>query len=199
MTNHHTNSHTSSHGADDGFDHDDELGGDGFGGDGFDLDDDVEGLVPLHYGQPNAEPYLSDVMADGPHVLRPRRHELLNDRDRHLWFADMSAWADWAIHTFRLRKWLPACWMRHPQLVEEVYALWMAWMATHLPGDNSMGPATWLRELDAALGRMDRLWQVPCKDTHRDPVPIGPSDPVTPPAMAWWGHPDFDGPSFGYT
>ena len=70
----------------------------------------------LTFGDVNY-PWRSPHAYDGPPSPAPRRAELLGDAE-DAWWADVTAWSEWAITTFRLSRWLPPCWLRHTALVD---------------------------------------------------------------------------------
>ena len=78
-------------------------------------------------------PWRTPYPYDGPQAPAPRRAELLGDLE-DAWWADVTAWTEWAIATFRLSRWFPSCWLRHPALVEEAQALWLLWCEAWMPG-----------------------------------------------------------------
>ncbi|HWL44564.1 MAG TPA: hypothetical protein VNQ73_16610 [Ilumatobacter sp.] len=135
-------------------------------------------------------PWRSSPAYDGPPSPTPRRAELLGDAE-DAWWADVTAWTEWAIATFRLSRWFPPCWLRHPALVEEAQALWLLWCEAWL-GMDPANPAHWLYQLDSALHRIETRWQVPCTlDNHTEPTPIRPSARVRPLTSQWWSLDNF--------
>lgn len=170
----------------------------GFGGTDatVDLDansDDIE-IDTFSYGQPPAAPWRSEAMFDGLNPPMPRRFELLDADERRAWLADVTVFCDWLIATFRLTKWFPPCWRAHTALVEEAQALFLGWNNAWLPGTEPAGPLNWLRELDAALHRIETRWQIACDaDQHRSPAPLPGTDNHPVPQSPWWSNPDFDG------
>ena len=112
-------------------------------------------------------PWRSPPVFDGTLAPAPRRPELLGDAEDN-WWADVTAWTEWAIETFGLGRWFPACWRRHPALVEEAQAMWLLWCDAYQPGVLASAPAGFLHNLNLALNRIDTLWQIPCTDSHTE-------------------------------
>lgn len=142
------------------------------------------------FGHPDAW-WLSAPAGDaaGPSPS-PRRPELLDDAEA-AWWADIAAWADWAIATFRLAKWLPPCWPRHPALVEEVQALWLLWCDAWMSGEEPTAPIGFLAQLGYALGRIETLWQIPCTASdHTEPTAVRASQRHRPVTTRFWSNPD---------
>ena len=160
----------------------------------LDLGDGFNG-EPVAYGQPPAPPYRAEQMFDGLTGPAPRRVEALDTSEQTAWLGDVTEWTSWLIVTFRLTRWFPPCWRAHPALVEEAQALFLGWNAAWLPGTDPAGPLMWLRELDAALHRIETRWQISCSpDQHKTPSPV-PDHAVDHPVSLrrWWSNDDFDG------
>lgn len=153
-------------------------------------DDQVDDETP-RYGQPGADLWFSPPMFDGGIPLMPRRPEITGDQLDAL-VADLTAWVEWLVATYRLHPKIPDCWPRHPALVEEMQALWFLWQHCWLPAADPTMPVAFLRELDASLSRIERLWKVPCAaNDHKTPkTPMYRSSGV-PTWREWWSHPDF--------
>ena len=156
------------------------------------LDDETDVEDGPRYGQPGADLWFSPPMFDGGVPLMPRRPEITGDGVDAL-VADLTAWVEWLVATFRLHPKIPGCWVRHPALVEELTALWFLWQHCWLPAADPTMPVGFLRELDASLSRIERHWKVPCDaNEHKDPkTPMYRSSGV-PAWRAWWSHPDFN-------
>ena len=137
-------------------------------------------------------PWRTPHHYDGPPVPAPRRPELLGDGE-DAWWADVTAWTEWAICTFRLSRWLPPCWLRHPALVEEAQALWLLWCDAWMPGVDARSPNQFLQSLSLALNRIETLWQIPCRhDAHTEPTPERDTTRVRPMTADWWSLDDYD-------
>ena len=137
-------------------------------------------------------PWRTPYPYDGPQAPAPRRAELLGDLEE-AWWADVTAWTEWAIATFRLSRWFPSCWLRHPALVEEAQALWLLWCEAWMPGTEPAAPAQFLHNLSLALNRIETLWQIPCRpDSHSEPTPERETVRVRPLTRDWWSLEEFD-------
>lgn len=152
-------------------------------------DDDVR-----VYGQPRGErPFRSSMRFDGDMVLAPRRPELLGDAV-DTWWLDVMTWGDWMVATFHVERSLPECWPRHAALVEEMLALWLNWQSVWLPCTDAAAPIGFLRELDWAIGRIERLWKTPCTaGNHKNIVPITIPSTGEPELHPWWSNPNYPG------
>ena len=168
----------------------------GLGEPGFDrflggLDDD-----DIHaYGQLHPPAFLTPASWDGEMAVAPRRPELLGDAVA-AWWKDLECWTEWLLITFRLSTRIPPCWPQHPALVEELMALWMVWQAGWLPGVDPGAPVAFLRELDWALSRIERLWRPACTATEHKPTPPQRTGAEgTPDLHPWWSNPTLSGGS----
>jgi len=85
---------------------------------------------------------------------------------------DLSAWVGWLRGRYPIAEQLPACWWRHSELVEELTALRLAWLAAYTePGAALTGPIDFHdRWLPSVLGRV-RRWGVQCLGEHRPRPP----------------------------
>jgi hypothetical protein len=71
----------------------------------------------------------------GPHA----QTELMNQLDD---------WTGWLRHRYPLARKIPACWAQHPELVEELTALWLAWQGAYQQPDAPLtAAADWARPL----------------------------------------------------
>ncbi len=154
------------------------------------LVDDDEAM--LEYGPEPPPMWFSSTHFDGQAYLTARRPEIAGDSCGAL-FADLTAWVDWLVHTFRLQGRIPPCWIRHPALVEELLALFFLWQHSWIPAQNASLPIGFLRELDWSLGRIERYWKVPCDQTeHKAQAPVTFTTSGVPTMRAWWSNPDYD-------
>lgn len=96
----------------------------------------------------------------------------------------LERWVGWLRGRYPLAEQLPGCWWRHPELVEELTALHVAWRAAYSdPAASMTAPIEWHQHyLPTFLARV-RGWGVHCTDSHRDrPVALysaaGTDDPA---------------------
>ena len=156
------------------------------------IDDDLAAFEhDFEYGTMIHGPWLTPAMFDGGAPLAPRRPELVGDQADALW-EDLATWVVWAQVTFRISRWFPPCWPRHPALVEELLALWGLWQAVWLPATDPAAPVGFLRELECSIGRVERLWKPPCTvDGHTDQTEPHVGADGTPGLHHWWSNPSY--------
>jgi hypothetical protein len=92
------------------------------------------------------------------------------EAEKELW-AQLSPWVAWLRSRYPLAQRIPGCWDKHPEIVEELTALWLAWQAAYTDPNASLTAAAdwhdrWLPEL------LHRLQHGPhaidCSETHRE-------------------------------
>jgi hypothetical protein len=81
----------------------------------------------------------------------------------------LATWVGWLRGRYPVSEALPGCWWRHPELVEEITALHLAWRAAYSdPTASLSAPIDWhAHHLPAFMSRV-RSWGVHCTDSHRD-------------------------------
>jgi hypothetical protein len=87
-----------------------------------------------------------------------------------LW-AELAGWVGWIRHRYPLARRVPACWAQHPELVEELTALWLAWHASYTERDAPLtGPIDWHdRWLPGLLHRLEHgAFALNCSSGHQD-------------------------------
>jgi hypothetical protein len=84
-----------------------------------------------------------------------------------LWL-ELAGWVGWLRGRYPVAERVPGCWWRHPEVVEELTALWLAWQRAYIdPTTELTGPIDFhSRHLPDALGRI-REWGVHCDAEHR--------------------------------
>ncbi len=87
----------------------------------------------------------------------------------------LVAWVDWMVSTYRYSQPapLPSCWPRHAGAVEELAALWEAWLVARatMKSDPTDQMAYWHdRYLLPTLTRLTGTDLLRCKDGHQEPV-----------------------------
>ena len=71
-------------------------------------------------------------------LARPRR-----TRPRGLW-NQLTDWVGYLRSRYPLARKIPACWAEHPEIVEELTALWLAWQSAYQDRDAPLtAPADW--------------------------------------------------------
>lgn len=80
----------------------------------------------------------------------------------------LSRWVGWLRGRYPIAEQLPRCWWRHPEIVEELTALHLAWSAAYAdPAASLTAPVEWHQHyLPGFLARV-RAWGVHCTDDHR--------------------------------
>jgi hypothetical protein len=68
--------------------------------------------------------------------------DLDRDAAAQVW-AWLIDWVDWAVDRYRLAEEIPACWYRHPPLVEELTGLAAAWHTAYDDTAPADGPLLW--------------------------------------------------------
>lgn len=89
-----------------------------------------------------------------------------------LW-VQLAAWVAWLRNRYPLAKQVPGCWWRHPELIEELTALHLAWRAAYAdPQAPPTGPADWHdRWLPGTVHRLTHTWHACPDGEHRDRTP----------------------------
>jgi len=60
--------------------------------------------------------------------------------EEELW-SQLRDWVDWLRSRYPLAKKIPACWSEHPEIVEELTALWLAWQHAYTDPDAPLTAA----------------------------------------------------------
>jgi hypothetical protein len=87
-----------------------------------------------------------------------------------LW-QELTSWVRWIRHRYPLARRIPPCWSDHPEIVEELTALWLAWQAAYTEPDASLtAAADWHdRWLPGLLYRIEHgPLALDCSVTHHD-------------------------------
>jgi len=82
---------------------------------------------------------------------------------------ELAGWVGWLRGRYPVAERVPACWWRHSEVVEELTALWLAWLHAYTDPDAELtGPIDFhSRHLPDTLTRI-RAWGVHCETDHRD-------------------------------
>jgi len=94
--------------------------------------------------------------------LGPRAAEELSDQ--------LTDWVDWIRSRYPLARKVPACWADHPEILEELTALWLAWQAAYQDRNASLTAASdWHdRWLPGLLYRLEHgPFALDCANGHR--------------------------------
>jgi hypothetical protein len=110
-----------------------------------------------------------------PAAPAPRRWvwAAMEPADRRERLRELAVWVDWLRRTFELHNQVPACWYRHPPVVEHLTALYVGWLRTYAgePG-TGVPEADWINTLH---GFVPRLQLAACAaGTHQPPPPAPP-------------------------
>lgn len=95
-----------------------------------------------------------------------------------LWH-ELTGWVGWVRHRYPLAKRVPACWTEHPEVVEELTALWLAWSAAYSERDAPLtGPIDWHdRWLAGVLHRLEHgMFALDCGQGHHERPPSAYAD-----------------------
>lgn len=86
-----------------------------------------------------------------------------------LW-QQLSAWVAWIRGRYPLATRIPACWAAHPEIVEELTALWLAWQQAYQSAEPPLtGPSEWHdRWLPGVLHRLEHgPFALDCATGHK--------------------------------
>lgn len=85
-----------------------------------------------------------------------------------LW-CQLTEWATWLRSRYPLAKKIPPCWSEHPEIVEELTALWLAWQGAYAdPNAPITAPAEWHDHwLPGLLHRLEHgPLAIDCSEAH---------------------------------
>lgn len=85
-----------------------------------------------------------------------------------LWH-ELGEWVAWIRHRYPLARRIPDCWPEHPEIVEELTALWLAWQAAYAVVDAPLtGAIEWHdRWLPGVLHRLEHgPFAIDCSTSH---------------------------------
>jgi hypothetical protein len=83
--------------------------------------------------------------------------------------AQLAAWTAWLRHRYPLARKIPGCWAQHPELIEELTALWLAWQGAYQQPDAPLTTAAdWHdRWLPGLLQRLEHgAFALDCSESH---------------------------------
>ena len=104
----------------------------------------------------------------GPYVW----HTLAPADAEKLWSA-LADWVGWLRGRYPLARQVPLCWWRHPELVEELTALWLAWREAYTEKGAPLTAAAdwhgrWLPEVLRRVGAGG--WNIACEGEHKERI-----------------------------
>lgn len=92
----------------------------------------------------------------------------------------LTQFVDWLVHRYGLAETVPACWYRHPPMLEELSALRTGWFGAYVdPVADADAGLAWHENLEKVLLRIREWDRTGCAaGTHRDdhPLPCTSSD-----------------------
>lgn len=94
----------------------------------------------------------------------------LGDRAGEELWEQLTDWVDWIRSRYPLARKIPACWTDHPEIIEELTALWLAWQAAYQDHDATLtAAADWHdRWLPGMLYRLEHgPFALDCTNEHR--------------------------------
>jgi hypothetical protein len=135
------------------------------------LSAEVRQLTDLLTHQPPAA--AADGAADAGDGEKPApwnwRH--LPERQAAALWREIADWLTWLHTRYPLAETIPACWWRHPEIVEELTAAHAAWKAAYTsPGASPDAPGEWHdRWLPGLEQRLTGRWKTGrCTEHHQD-------------------------------
>lgn len=106
----------------------------------------------------------------GAHVSLFEWHRMTEPEYTLAW-GELRDWTTWLVGRYRLmlEDRLPNCWPRHPELIEELWAL-RAWrMEAYGPEGAGQSAVYWHHALVTFLGHVSMLWAGGCRAGHTNP------------------------------
>ena len=100
--------------------------------------------------------------ADMPEPPHPVNWNLLTAHELEQEWLALNRWVDWLRRTYGLQvSVIPPFWHHHPEMVWELSALHLHWLAAYDPEQNASGPLGWHRDFADARDRL-RYWVTAC-------------------------------------
>lgn len=82
-------------------------------------------------------------------------HRTLDVVDAQRTWAELKAWVEWLVKRYCLdHKVVPPCWFHHGALVDELTALWGAWLVAYWPMGSAGDAASWMAMFAATRLRL---------------------------------------------
>lgn len=137
----------------------------GLGPEPDDLDDPAA-LWPGQEGEPDPEP---------PPEPQKWVWAAMEPPERRARIRELATWIEWLLTAHEMKSTIPACWYRHPKVLEHLTALYTGWVRTYCHPDDSerdLAEAEWL----STLHSMEPYLKVPACATRHVPPPAPPQD-----------------------
>ena len=100
--------------------------------------------------------------ADMPEPPHPVNWNLLTAHELEQEWLALNRWVDWLRRTYGLQvSVIPPFWHHHPEIVWELSALHLHWLAAYDPEQNGSAPLGWHRDFADARERL-RYWVTAC-------------------------------------
>jgi hypothetical protein len=109
--------------------------------------------------------------AVGPHAVAGWCWRYLGPQGSDALWAELTGWVGWIRNRYPLARRIPECWARHPEVIEELTALWLAWHAAYTERDAPLtGAIDWHdRWLPGVLHRLEHgAFALNCSQDHHD-------------------------------
>lgn len=93
-----------------------------------------------------------------------------SESEREQSLDDLELWVTWLVERYRLdHRIVPSCWTRHPELIEELSALHLAWQGAYSTSAAADAPLNWHERFAVARLRIgDWVSRAGCRpDAHR--------------------------------
>jgi len=104
-------------------------------------------------------PDADELYPEPPH---PVNWELLTAAEAEIEWLELNGWVDWLRRTYGLTAAVvPPLWHRHPELVRELSALHLHWLASYDPEQTGSAPVRWHHDFAEARQRL-RDWVSAC-------------------------------------
>ncbi|MGO4594848.1 hypothetical protein AB4Z18_13620 [Leifsonia sp. 2TAF2] len=134
-----------------------------------------------------AEEWKDQAPRQSPGMLGIRVINWRSLEDEHapqVW-TDLRDWVVWFTHRYNIatRK-IPPCWFKHGALVEELSALYTAWLVSYDSLDAGYGPVGWHERLAVAIPRLATWYNGECHNSHTELSQTG--DDAVPAEWADW-------------
>lgn len=104
----------------------------------------------------------ADTAPELPDLIRPINWNVLTAQEARAEWLDLDAWVNWLRRTYGLPPTVvPPLWHRHDELVWELSALHLHWLACYESDASASAPLAWHRDFADARNRL-REWVATC-------------------------------------